>query len=211
MANILMIFVITLGFDEKFALRAIVRRGLRVDDEVLVILPKPVDERAERTFMHFNEILSRMFHNLRISHFEVDARSFLDSLVELVNVFKERRGGKFVFCLSGGFRALILEVLLAASFLGLDGDVEVEFEDSSSVVSFPLKWCRPIVLDDVEKKILAGVRDGFDTVSGLVKATGLSKVTVWRKVKFLESMGFLERRGRVYVLTGLGLIAVSIG
>lgn len=206
-----MIFVITLGFDEKFALRTIARRGLRGDDEVLVILPKPVEERVERAYMHFNEILSRMFQGLRISRFEVDARSFLDCLVMLVNVFKLGRDKRFVFCLSGGFRALILEVLLAASFLGLDGDVEVEFEDSSSIISFPLRWCKPIVLDDVERKVLSCVRDGVDTVSGLVKATNLSKVTVWRKVRALESGGFLERRGKVYVLTGLGLIASSIG
>ncbi|MCM8803230.1 MAG: CRISPR-associated CARF protein Csa3 [Candidatus Omnitrophica bacterium] len=206
-----MIFVITLGFDEKFALRAIARRGLRGDDEVFVILPKPVDERVERAYMHFNEILSRMFQGLRIGRFEVDARSFLDCLVKLVNVFKLWRDKRFVFCLSGGFRALILEVLLAASFLGLDGDVEVEFEDSSSIISFPLRWCKPIVLDDVEKKVLSCVRDGVDTVSGLVKATNLSKVTVWRKVRALESEGFLERRGKVYVLTELGLISSSIG
>ncbi|MCX8188221.1 MAG: CRISPR-associated CARF protein Csa3 [Nitrososphaeria archaeon] len=206
-----MIFVITLGFDEKFALRSVARRGLKGDDEVWVILPKPVDERAERAYMHFNEILFKMFQNLKIFRFEVDCRNFLDSLLELLNIFNKNRDERFVFCLSGGFRALILEVLLAANFLNLDGDVEVEFEDSSSVVSFPLKWCRNIVLDDIEKKVLAGVRDGVGTVSGLVRATGLSKVTVWRKVRGLELRGFLERRGRVYALTGLGLIALSVG
>ncbi|MEM3871807.1 MAG: CRISPR-associated CARF protein Csa3 [Nitrososphaeria archaeon] len=206
-----MILVITLGFDEKFALRSVARRGLRSDDEVLIILPKPVDERAEKAYVHFSEILSKMFQNLKIIRFEVDCRNFLDSLVELVKVFREKMGEKFVFCLSGGFRALILEVLLAANFLGLDGDVEVEFEDSSSVISFPLRWCKNVVLDDVGKRILVGVRDGVDTVSGLVRFTGLSKVTVWRKVRTLESGGFLERRGKVYALTGLGLIAVSLG
>lgn len=206
-----MILVITLGFDEKFALRSVARRGLRSDDEVLIILPKPVDERAEKAYVHFSEILSKMFQNLKIIRFEVDCRNFLDSLVELVKVFREKMGEKFVFCLSGGFRALILEVLLAANFLGLDGDVEVEFEDSSSVISFPLRWCKNVVLDDVGKRILVGVRDGVDTVSGLVRFTGLSKVTVWRKVRALESGGFLERRGKVYALTGLGLIAVSLG
>ncbi|MEM1985315.1 MAG: CRISPR-associated CARF protein Csa3 [Nitrososphaeria archaeon] len=206
-----MILVITLGFDEKFALRSVARRGLRGDDEIFVILPKPVDERAERAYMHFSEILSRMFQNLKIIRFEVDCRNFLGSLVDLINAFKERKMDRFVFCLSGGFRALILEVLLAANFLGLDGDVEIEFEDSSSVVSFPLRWCRRLILDDVEKKVLVGVRDGVGTVSDLVRVTGLSKVTVWRKVRALESGGFLERRGKVYVLTGLGLIAVSLG
>lgn len=205
-----MILVITLGFDEKFALRAVARRGLRGDDEVFVILPKPVDERAEKAYMHFSEILFRMFQSLKIVRFEVDCRNFLDSLVELANIFKDRVGDRFVFCLSGGFRALILEVLLVANFLGLDGDVEVEFEDSSSIVSFPLKWYRHVVLDDAEKRVLVGVRDGVGTVSGLAKVTGLNKVTVWRKVKALENNGFLERRGRVYGLTGLGLIAVSV-
>lgn len=93
----------------------------------------------------------------------------MDCLVGLVNVFKLRRDKRFVFCLSGDFRALILEVLLAASFLGLDGDVEVEFEDSSFIF-FPLRWCGPIVLDDVEKKVLSGVRDDLILFLVLLKS-----------------------------------------
>ncbi|MBC7091872.1 MAG: CRISPR locus-related DNA-binding protein [Nitrososphaeria archaeon] len=205
-----MIFVITFGFDEKFALRTVARRGLRTGDEVLVILPRPVDERADRAYQHFSEILSRMFQDLKICRFEVDSRNLLDTLVELTKIFRERSGERFVFSLSGGFRALILEVLVAATMLGIDGDVEVEFEDSSSIISFPLKWNRPIFLDDVEKRILLEVRNGVNTVSGLVKCTGLSKATVWRKVKGLENGGFLELKGRVYELTALGLIALNI-
>ncbi|MGB9694118.1 MAG: hypothetical protein ACPLYF_04675, partial [Fervidobacterium sp.] len=150
------------------------------------------------------------FQDLKICRHEVDSRNLSDTLVELTKIFSEKSGGRFVFSLSGGFRALILEVLVAATMLGINGDVEVEFEDSSSIISFPLKWNKPIILDDVEKKILIEVKKGVGNVSGLVKCTGLSKATVWRKVKGLESSGFLEFKGKVYELTTLGLIALNI-
>jgi len=204
-----MIFAITLGFDEKFALRAVARRGLRTGDEVLVILPRPVDERAERAYQHFSEILYRMFQNLKIDRYDIDSRNFMESLIELIRIFNQRRSEKFILSLSGGFRALIVEVLLAANMLDLDGEVEIEFEDSSSTISFPLKWNRPIILDDVEKNILAEAKDGVASISILAKKTGLSKATVWRKVKGLEDKGFLERKGKNYAITGLGIVALT--
>ena len=204
-----MIFTITLGFDEKFALRAVARRGLRTGDEVLVILSRPVDERAERAYHHFSEILYRMFQNLKITRCDIDSRNFMDSLIELIRIFNQRKNEKFILSLSGGFRALIIEVLLAANMIDLEGEVEIEFEDSSSTISFPLKWNRPIILDDVEKKILVETKNGVATISMLAKKTGLSKATVWRKVKSLEVKGFLERKGKIYTITGLSLAALA--
>ncbi|MEM4649771.1 MAG: CRISPR locus-related DNA-binding protein, partial [Candidatus Bathyarchaeia archaeon] len=62
-----MIIVITLGFDEKFALRAITRRGLKPEDEIIIVTSKPSDERTEKAFQNFTTILKKVFLNPKIS------------------------------------------------------------------------------------------------------------------------------------------------
>ncbi|WEU40302.1 MAG: CRISPR-associated CARF protein Csa3 [Candidatus Odinarchaeum yellowstonii] len=205
-----MIYVITLGFDEKFALRAIARRGLKDGDRVWVILPQPVDERAERAFNHFYEILSRMFNNLEIRNFKVEPRNLLQSLIQLCEILSLKRDEKYILILSGGFRALILETLLAATLLKLDAEVDVEFEDSSSIISFPLLMNKSIEIVESEKIILEKLKEQPSNLSNLVKATGLNKTTLWRIIKNLANRGYLKQDRNIYSLTDLGLIAVYI-
>jgi hypothetical protein len=42
-----MIIVVTIGFEEKFALRAVTRRGATENDEIVVLMAKDGDERSE--------------------------------------------------------------------------------------------------------------------------------------------------------------------
>ncbi|MCX7999742.1 MAG: CRISPR-associated CARF protein Csa3 [Leptospiraceae bacterium] len=201
-----MIYVITMGFDEKFALRAVTRRGLKSDDEILVVMAKPTDERAERAFQHFSEILSRVFRDIKISRVEVDPRN-LTVLKDLAQVLSPYERERFIFILSGGFRALIIETLLVATFLKLNAEVEIDLEDYSATITFPLKWNRPIELTKVELEILSNIDKGIMTIPNISKNTKVSKATIWRKVKKLEKEGFLIAEKNIYRLTELGLVA----
>ncbi len=206
----MMIYVITLGFDEKFALRAIARRGLKEGDSVWVILSQPVDERAERAFNHLSEILNKMFNNLEIKHFKIEPRDLVQALLKLCEIFNTRKNDKFILILSGGFRALIIETMLTATLLKLNAEIDIEFEDSSSIISFPLKMNQPIEINDIEKRILKELKENPLTLSKLVVKTGLNKTTLWRIVKRLVESGYLKVDKNTYSLTELGVIAVSI-
>jgi len=201
-----MIFAITMGFDEKFALRAVTRRGLKSGDEIIVVMSKPTDERAERAFRHFSDFLSKVFQDIKISRLDVDPRD-LKSLKNLAQVFSLRKKERFIFILSGGFRALIIETLLAATLLNLSAEVEIDLEDSSATITFPLKWNRPIELTDVEREILINIERGMTTIPNLAKNMKVSKATIWRKVKKLEKEGFLVAEKNIYRLTELGSVA----
>lgn len=201
-----MIFVITMGFDEKFALRAVTRKGLKSGDEILVVMSKPTDERAERAFQHFSEILSKVFQDIKISRLDVDPRN-LKSLNDLAQAFSLHKKEKFTFILSGGFRALIIETLLVATLLNLSAEVEIDLEDSSATVTFPLKWNRPIELTKIEREILTNIENGITTIPNLARNMKISKATIWRKVKKLEREGFLVAEKTIYRLTELGAVA----
>lgn len=204
-----MFYVITLGFDEKFALRALTRRGLKNSDEVLVIIPTPIDNRAETAYRQLSDILVRIFQYNRITRLEVNPRNFLECLIDIIKVFVTRSNEKFVLVLSGGFRALILEVLMAASMLGLDAEIELDLEDYSSTLIFPLRWFTPLKLEEEDIEILRYINN-LTTLSKLSKELRYSKSTIWRRVKKLEEQGIVKYSERKVYLTELGRIALLI-
>lgn len=204
-----LIYLITLGFDEKFALRALIRRGLGHDDEVLAVMARPSDERAEKAYRQLTEILRRIFQHKRTSRIDIDPRDFPHCLKDLIEALAPSIKEKHVLVLSGGFRALILETLLAATMLNLQAEVEVEFEDSSTTITFPLKWVTPLNLEDDELNILKYAAN-TPTLSGLTKEVGLSKSTVWRKIKKLQELGILNYNGKEVSPTELGNLALLI-
>ncbi|MEM3404145.1 MAG: CRISPR-associated CARF protein Csa3 [Nitrososphaeria archaeon] len=201
-----MIVVVTLGFDEKFALRAVSRRGMRDEDEVVTLIPKPVDERSERVFQSFKTILEKAFHNPTVNRADIEVRDFSKGIIEIINAFSRKKNNRFLINLSGGLRALILETLLAASILKLDAIIEVEFEDSSNIVSFPLKWCHLKEIDSKSLKILEVLDKESLKLSEIVQKCGTSKTTAWRKLRILCENGVLDLVEGNYELTEFGKI-----
>ncbi|MEM2178968.1 MAG: CRISPR-associated CARF protein Csa3 [Candidatus Methanomethylicaceae archaeon] len=203
-----MIIVTTLGFDEKFALRAISRRGLKPDDEVIVLMPKPTDERVERAFQNFDEILKKAFQNPKISKVYVEVKDFNKALQEIIKAFIEKRNSKFLINLSGGLKVLILETFISFLLLNPNADIEIEFEDFSGLISFPLKICYPLILDKKDLKILNVLKNNPCDLSRISKETGISKTTVWRRLKKLQERNFIKIDERKYSLTEFGHLIV---
>jgi len=202
-----MIIVITLGFDEKFALRAVSRRGLKDEDEVMVLVPKPIDERSERVFQNFKTILEKAFQNPTVRRADIETRNFSKAITEIIEVFSKRVSEKFLINLSGGLRALILETLLSASILNLNAEVEVELEDSSTTISFPLEWCHLPKLDQASLRILQALELEQLRLSDIVKLCKISKSTAWRKLRRLCEKGILKiDQKNVYSITPFGRI-----
>lgn len=199
-----MIIVTTLGFDEKFALRAIGRRGLKPDDEVIVFIPKPTDERVERAFQNFDGILKKAFQNPKISKVYIEVGDFNKALQEIIKAFIEKRESNFLINLSGGLRALILETFISTLLLNLNAEIEIEFEDFSGLISFPLKICYPFTLDKKDLKILNILKNNTYDLSKISKETGISKTTVWRRLKKLQERNIIKIDEKKYSLTEFG-------
>lgn len=72
------------------------------------------------------------------------------ALTEIAKGILKYKGEEIILSLSGGPRMMILETLITTNSLGMDAEVEAELEDSSTVISFPLKLLSSIKLNDKE-------------------------------------------------------------
>jgi CRISPR-associated protein Csa3 len=202
-----MIIVMTLGFDEKFALRAIFRRGLRAGDRVIFVVPEDEDPRAEKAFSTLQQIVFRSIPEVYVERFRIPVRDFPKavSLIRRLALSLLRSSEKVILNLSGGQRIAILEVL--AGFLSCgagDVEVEVESEDSSTLATFPLIMMRNIELDHEDANILKILTQAPRRFNEIQSAAGISKSSTWRRLKKLIDLGLVEKVDDKYKLTELG-------
>jgi len=203
----MMILLVTLGFDEKFALRAIFRRGLRAGDKVIFVVPEDEDPRAEKAFSTIQQIIYRSIPEVSIERFRVPVKEFSKavSLMRKLALSLLRSGEKIVLNLSGGQRIVILGVL--AGFLSCgasDVEVEVESEDSSALATFPLMIMENIKLDHEDIRILEVLAKSPKRFGEVHSVVGISKSSAWRKLKKLTDLGLIEKVDEEYRLTELG-------
>jgi len=197
----------TLGFDEKFALRAIFRRGLRAGDKVIFVVPEDEDPRAEKAFSTFQQIIFRSIPEVSVERFRIPVRDFPKavSLIRNLALSLLRSGEKVVLNLSGGQRIAILEVLAGFLSCGASNvEVEVESEDSSTLATFPLIMMTSIELDHEDTNILKILTQSPKRFSEIQSAAGISKSSTWRRLKKLVNLGLVEKVNDKYKLTGLG-------
>jgi CRISPR-associated protein Csa3 len=202
-----MILVMTLGFDEKFALRAIFRRGLKAGDRVIFIVPEDEDPRAEKAFSTIQQIVFRSIPEVSVERFRIPVRDFPKavSLIRGLALSLLRGGEKVILNLSGGQRITILEVLAGFFSCGAgDVEVEVESEDSSTLATFPLIMMTNIELDYEDVNILKILTQAPRRFNEIQSAAGMSKSSTWRRLKKLIDLGLVEKVDSKYKLTELG-------
>lgn len=197
----------TLGFDEKFALRAIFRRGLRAGDRVIFIVPEDEDPRADKAFSFLQQIIFKSIPEASVERFSIPARDFprAVSLIRKLALSLLRSGDKLVLNLSGGQRIVILETL--AGFLSCGAgniEVEVESEDSSTLITFPLMVMSNIELDHGDVRILEALAQFPKRFGEIHSAIGLSKSSTWRKLKRLMDLGLVKKVDDKYMITEFG-------
>jgi CRISPR-associated protein Csa3 len=204
--------VITLGFDEKFALRAIFRRGLRAGDRVIFVVPEDEDPRAEKAFSTLQQIVFRSIPEVSVERFRIPVRDFPKavSLIRRLALSLLRSGEKVILNLSGGQRIVILEVLAGFLSCGASGvDVEVESEDSSTLATFPLTMMTNIKIDREDADILKILTQAPRRFSEIQSAAGISRSSTWRRLKKLIGLGLVEKVDDKYKLTELGQSRIS--
>lgn len=197
--------VASVGFDERFIVRLMVSCGLGVgsSDFILLVTPEEGEDRCLRVVEHVREFTRSYRLNLSLEVLRVDVGSFWGAAGSVRNAveeyFSKLNPREFIVLLSGGMRALVLEVLLGCIASRLKGKVIVYREDLKGHIEFPLEIFsveRPSI---EELKVLKVLKES-ETANLRVIAAKLntSKASAFRIVKRLEekSLVKVEHRGR---------------
>jgi len=195
------ILILTLGFDERFAIRALLRTGLGRGDEVLILLAEPLDERAIKAWRTVKEFISKYLTGVNIRSIKVNVSDFYGSIRRIAKELKAsvNKESELIVNLSGGMRVLIVETLAALQLLKLEGVAEIEFENFMGSVTFPLKILRLNVKDEDKAMLKFILTRGISTLAEVANGLGISKSSAHRKVWRLANLGLLKvtRRGRL--------------
>lgn len=203
------VIVASLGFEERFLLRAVVRRGVRESDKIVVFMPERGDPRGEKAFQTLRELVEKAFPQVEVVRHEVNIQDFYGAVSMIKGILSGLAlEGNLVLNLSGGQRLLILEILAAALSLGINAELEVETEDSSSCISVPLKVMRPLELDNVDREILRRAAETGEVRLKDLEYLNVPKATLWRKLNRLAEEGLLEKDRDKYKLSDLGRVWV---
>ncbi|MEN3047865.1 MAG: CRISPR-associated CARF protein Csa3 [Candidatus Caldarchaeales archaeon] len=190
-----MILTVTLGFDEKFAVRAVIRHSNSQLDRVVVITPAHrVDERSESAIGSLREILRRYLLIEGVERVEVNVDDFFGTVGELVEMFDSWAGNTAVLNLSGGMRLLVIECLIGALMSKTRMTIELESEDSSAYISFRNDYFDPVIFnetDHLDRLVLKHLTNVY-SISVLSELLDLPKTSAWRRIRKLERLGLIE-------------------
>ncbi len=200
-----MIIFTTAGFEERYILREIFRRGVKDKLTIYILTPWDTHEKTERALRNLKEMLAKFEQNIFIEKLEVPINTPYVAIAQLRKMFAAVKDQEIVFHLSGGPRLLIFCVLAAISSLGLKDKLAIESEDGSIYFETTSDVLIPLELDETEIKILNFLQEKR-TLKELLDEFKLSRVTLWRKLKKLKKLALIdELEKKKYVLTDLGI------
>ena len=220
------LFILTLGFEEKFAVRMITRHGLDEGDS-LIAITGPRVEKVERTIVYLHEFISKYYSgDVHFSVREISPQDGFDEMVlEVVNILLDegKKYDRVIVNLSGGMRVICLATfmasLLVAPLLSKKLQVELETEDSSAFVIIPSgllnlpRSLSEIRLEETVFRILQLLMNKEYTAAELAKTIGKDVTTIRRHLAKLRESGLIVSNGArpaKYRLTSQGRLVVYL-
>lgn len=180
--------IATLGFDEKFCYRAILRHGIKEGDEVILITAEIVDK-VEKAYEWIRRLLQSSYSDrVTIRLIKVDVKNPVEAIKNVAELLSNAEG-KVVVNLSGGMRALVVIVLLAC-VMKPKARIEIETEDFSSLLEIPSSLLSLIKNEpnEIHMEILMAIKKGLNTVHDIAKSLGKDESTIRRQIQELERM-----------------------
>ena len=208
------LYLITLGFDEKFATRFLLRHGVRERDVVVLVVAEDYEERKEAraAVEALRGLLEASLEEGGLKIVPVERGDVAGSIRRLLEVLDVWGGVEKVYAsLSGGMRFIVIVSLLALAAYtrrrGVPVDVEVDFEDLKGYTALPLDAA--LREPGMRELRLLRAAAGMDrpTVRSLAEESGLSPSTVHRTLEQLRAMGLIDRSNRS---TERGLFALRL-
>ena len=184
----------TIGFDEKFCYRAILRHGIKEGDVVVLITGRIVD-RVQKACEWVQQLLRTSYgEKTKVEIVELDVNNVVGSIKTVSSKIEELEGYDVIVNLSGGMRALIIIVLLACIKSSKPVKVEIETEDFESLIGIPEKLLSlvktPIGEDKME--VLRAIASGCREAGKIAGKLGKDASTIRRHIASLEKMGLVE-------------------
>ncbi|MEM0083862.1 MAG: CRISPR-associated CARF protein Csa3 [Candidatus Methanomethylicia archaeon] len=190
------VLVLTLGFDERFAIRGILRTGLSSGDVIVVFTAEPIVEKVEKALQILMDFVKRYFEGVGLHVVSVPTKDFELSVYMIGEQLKKFKnmGYDVILNLSGGMRSLIIELLTAAILTGLEGRIEVELENLEGYLSFPIEVFRiqTPLKDEYRSALEVIMKNEGINISKLSEKLKMAKSSVHKIVKKLIEMGLIE-------------------
>ncbi len=217
------IFVLTIGFDEKFATRFMLRNSIEKNDLMLIVAPYDWEEidKARVAIENVMNLAGAWIKSENIKVYPVklegleEKYSVMKKVKEiawdLYNYSMERDDRVFRACLSGGLRALILLMFMALGFIArkaeIEVNVEVDFENLAGRMEIPLSTMMTSVSEREGRTLAILNKLGPSRVEDLANVLNTSKSTAYRIIRKLLDKGFVEKEeGGKYSLSEKGKI-----
>jgi CRISPR-associated protein Csa3 len=199
----------TLGFDEKFIIRDILRRGIKEEAKLLVFTSSE-DTRVEEAFTTLKTTFMSM--PLKIEKYRINIEDSFSAISEIRNIILENIKGQseIIFNLSGGQRILLSYILSVIASERINCEIVMISEDSSFQVSLPSKIFFAKQIDPISLEIVKMLKEGELKASEILKKLGgekaVGRTTVWRRLKELMKEGIVEYDDETkrYKLTNIG-------
>lgn len=189
------LFVITLGYDEKFAMRCLVRNNIKMEDMIL-ILTANINEKVRNAVNSIVDFLKKIGNeNFRLESLEGD---FFSVIERIKRILKEYERCKILINISGGMRWLAVSVIFSIFSLENIEKIEIEREDLGGVIVIEGEFIKLLkklfALEDYKIKILREILRGNDNVEKLSGVLKKDVTTVRRYVQELEDFLIIEKR-----------------
>ena len=191
--------IATLGFEEKFCYRAVLRHGIK-DGDVIILFTAELVEKVERAFDWIKKLIQSSYgESVKVDLIQLDPMDPVKSIKRVLNVLDDLSDFRIIVNLSGGMRSIVVYVLLACMMRIKEGmRIEIEAEDLSGVTELDPKML--ILIKEGAKEewlhILRHIAEGKRDVKLLAEAMGKDESTVRRQLFTLKKYGLIEIKKR---------------
>ena len=202
--------VTTIGFDERFVVRALIRY-LENIDHFIGILSTPIEQRALQAISNIKNFIDKYVvdsgKRLAYEFIEIDITDPYEAIAKLKRIFTSNN--EYVVNLSGGMRALTIVTFIAFIISRARGEIEIELENLQGRISIDPRIITAGPLSSDEEKIVNTIKKlGRATYRDIMKETGIPRATLFKHLSSLRSRGVIDqqREGRntYYLLTNIG-------
>ncbi|MDT7889064.1 MAG: CRISPR-associated CARF protein Csa3 [Desulfurococcales archaeon] len=202
--------VTTIGFDERFVVRALIRY-LENIDHFIGILSTPIEQRALQAISNIKNFIDKYVvdsgKRLAYEFIEIDITDPYEAIAKLKRIFTSNN--EYVVNLSGGMRALTIVTFIAFIISRARGEIEIELENLQGRISIDPRIITAGPLSSDEEKIVNTIKKlGRATYRDIMKETGIPRATLFKHLSSLRSRGVIDqqREGRntYYMLTNIG-------
>jgi len=191
--------IITLGFEEKFALRGLTRHGISKGDR-LILLTGPTIERVRKAASYVRDFIDKYYSGeVSVDLVELPVHDFYQTTLRVKQVLENvATMDQVIVNLSGGMRIIVLAVFIAVMLLSMRNvKVELETEDSSKYLTIDAVALKSIMsfeeLSEEKMRILEVLtrEEKALTVAALSKRLRRDSSTIRKHLRSLEEAGLV--------------------